>query len=148
MIKKKYTDEEIRDIKKWRSEGLTWAEISDRNGRTADAMQVKFSTLKRGISEYKEPEIPPVIVPEGVSSINERKAAAETPEQPKKVVTGKGVTVKRRILKKYTVLIDVWLNYENLEDAARIIAEFNKLTEISQGYSGRIKLFEENEIEI
>ena len=78
MKVKRYTDEEIQDIKKWRSEGLTWAEISDRNGRSADAMQVKFSTLKRGVPEYKKQEIPPVIIPEGVSSFNERKTATET----------------------------------------------------------------------
>ena len=148
MIKKKYTDEEIRDIKKWRGQGLTWAEISDRNGRSPKAMSIKFSKMSLGVPEYKEPEIPPVIVPEGVSSINERKAAAETPEQPKKVVAGNGVTVKRRIPQRYTVLIDVQVKYESLEDAAKLVKEFNKLIEVTQGYSGRMKLFEENEIEI
>lgn len=127
-----YTSKEINQIKKWRGQGLTWAEISDRNGRSPKAMSMKFSKMTLGVPEYEAPEIPPVIVPDNVKSANERK----------------GVTVKRRIPQKYTVLIDVKLNFENLEDAARIIAEFNKLTEISQGYSGRMKLFEEAEIEI
>ena len=118
MIKKKYTDEEIRDIKKWRSEGLTWAEISDRNGRTADAMQVKFSTLKRGVPEYKEPEIPPVIVPEGVSSFHERKAAAETPEQPKVLHVGEEpkLTVRARIPRGYTVTFRAEVHFKTLDE--------------------------------
>ena len=127
-----YTSKEINQIQKWRGQGLTWAEISDRNGRSPKAMSMKFSKMTLGVPEYEAPEIPPVVVPDNVKSANERKA----------------VTVKRRIPQKYTVLIDVKLNFENLEDAARIIAEFDKLTEISQGYSGRMKLFEEAELEI
>ena len=127
-----YTSKEINQIKKWRGQGLTWAEISDRNGRSPKAMSMKFSKMTLGVPEYEAPEIPPVVVPDNVKSANERKV----------------VTIKRRIPQRYTVLIDVKLNYENLEDAARIIAEFNKLAEISQGYSGRVKLFEEAELEI
>lgn len=127
-----YTDKEIKQIKKWRGQGLTWAEISDRNGRSPKAMSMKFSKMTIGVPEYEAPEIPPVVIPENVKSANERKA----------------VTVKRRIPQKYTVVIDVQVKYESLEDAAKLVKEFNKLIEVTQGYSGRVKLFEENEIEI
>lgn len=128
----KYSEKEIKQIKKWRGEGLTWAEISDRNGRSPKAMSMKFSKMTIGVPEYEAPEIPPVVIPENVKSANERKA----------------VTVKRRIPQKYTVVIDVQVKYESLEDAAKLVKEFNKLIEVTQGYSGRVKLFEENEIEI
>ena len=128
----KYTDDEIAQIKKWRGEGLTWAEISDKNGRSPKSMSLKFSKMTIGVPKYEEPVVPKVVVPDNVKSINEKKA----------------VTVKRRIPQKYTVLIDVRINYETLEDASKLVKEFNKLIEITQGYSGRVKLFEENEIEI
>lgn len=129
---KKYTDKEIANIRKWRGEGLTWAEISDKNGRSPKSMSLKFSKMTIGVPEYEEPVVPKVVVPDNVKSINEKKA----------------VTVKRRIPQRYTVLIDVQVKYESLEDAAKLVKEFNKLIEITQGYSGRVKLFEENEIEI
>ena len=129
---KKYTDKEIANIRKWRGEGLTWAEISDKNGRSPKSMSLKFSRMTLGVPEYEEPVVPKVVVPDNVKSINEKKA----------------VTVKRRIPQKYTVLIDVQVKYESLEDAAKLVKEFNKLIEVTQGYSGRVKLFEENEIEI
>lgn len=128
----KYSEKEIKQIQKWRGEGLTWAEISDRNGRSPKAMSIKFSKMTLGVPEYKAPEIPKVVIPDNVSSANERK----------------GVQVKRRILQNYTVKIDVIMTYDKLEDAAKLIDGINKLTEISQGYSGIIKLFEKNEIEI
>ena len=127
-----YTSKEINQIKKWRGQGLTWAEISDRNGRSPKAMSMKFSKMTLGVPEYEAPEIPPVVVPDNVKSANERKA----------------VTIKRRIPQRYTVLIDVQVKYESLEDAAKLVKEFNKLIEVTQGYSGRMKLFEEAEIEI
>ena len=128
----KYTDKEIKDIKRWRGEGLTWAEIEDRNGRSAKAMSMKFSKMALGVPEYKEPKITPIVIPDNVKSINERNA----------------VTVKHRVLKEYAVKIDVLLKYDSLEDAAKLVKGFNDLTQVSQYYSGEVKIFETNEIEI
>ena len=128
----KYTDKEIKDIKRWRGEGLTWAEIEDRNGRSAKAMSAKFSKMTLGVPEYKEPVIPKIVIPDNVKSINERNA----------------VTMKHRVLKEYAVKIDVLLKYDTLEDAAKLVKGFNDLTQVSQYYSGEVKIFETNEIEI
>ena len=129
---KKYTDKEIANIRKWRGEGLTWAEISDRNGRSPKSMSLKFSRMTLGVPEYEEPVIPKVVVPDNVKSINEKKA----------------VTVKRRILKDYTVKVDIIVRYDTLEEAAAIVKGINKLIEVNQYYSGIIKIIETNEIEI
>lgn len=129
---KKYTEKEIENIRKWRGEGLTWNEISDRNGRSPKAMSLKFSNMTLGVPEYKAPEIPSVVIPENVKSLNERKA----------------VTVKRRIPKDYAVKVDIIVKYDTLEDAAALIKDINKLVEVSQYYSGAINLFETNEIEL
>lgn len=100
----KYTDEEIAQIKKWRGEGLTWGEISDLNGRSADAMCVKFSQLKLGVPEYHEPEIPKVVIPGDVMSINDRVG-----EEPK-------LTVSARIPKGYTVRFRAEINFKTLDE--------------------------------
>lgn len=100
----KYTDEEIARIKKWRGEGLTWGEISDLNGRSADAMCVKFSQLKLGVPEYHEPEIPKVVIPGDVMSINDRVG-----EEPK-------LTVSARIPKGYTVRFRAEINFKTLDE--------------------------------
>lgn len=115
---KKYTDKEIEQIKKWRGQGLTWAEISDINKRSPKGMSLKFSKMSLGVPEYKEPEIPPVIVPEGVSSINERKAAAETPEQPKTLHVGEEqkLTVRARIPRGYTVTFRAEVHFKTLDE--------------------------------
>ena len=100
----KYTDEEIARIKKWRGEGLTWGEISDLNGRSADAMCVKFSQLKLGVPEYQEPEIPKVVIPGDVMSINDRVG-----EEPK-------LTVSARIPKGYTVTFRAEVHFKTLDE--------------------------------
>lgn len=114
----KYTEQEIELIRKWRGEGLTWAEISVRNGRSPKAMSLKFSKMSRGVPEYKEPEIPTVIIPEGVSSINERKAAAEIPEQPKTLHVGEDpkLTVRARIPRGYTVTFRAEVYFKTLDE--------------------------------
>ena len=114
----KYTDKEIKDIKKWRGQGLTWAEISDLNGRSPKAMSMKFSKMSLGVPEYKEPEIPPVVVPEGVSSINERRAAAEITEQPKTLHVGEEqkLTVRARIPRGYTVTFRAEVHFKTLDE--------------------------------
>lgn len=144
MKVKRYTDEEIRDIKKWRSEGLTWAEISDRNGRSADAMQVKFSTLKRGVPEYKKQEIPPVIIPEGVSSFNERKAAAETPEQPKVIHVGEEpkLTVRARIHRGYTVRFRAEVHFKTLDE----VWDYFHTEPILMAFTSECEVSEENDL--
>lgn len=144
MKVKRYTDEEIRDIKKWRSEGLTWAEIADRNGRSADAMQVKFSTLKRGVPEYKKQEIPPVIIPEGVSSINERKAAAETPEQPKVIHVGEEpkLTIRTRIHRGYTVRFRAEVHFKTLDE----VWDYFHTEPILMAFTSECEVGEENDL--
>ena len=144
MKVKRYTDEEIRDIKKWRSEGLTWAEISDRNGRSADAMQVKFSTLKRGVPEYKKQEIPPVIIPEGVSSFNERKAAAETSEQPKVIHVGEEpkLTVRARIHRGYTVRFRAEVHFKTLDE----VWDYFHTEPILMAFTSECEVSEENDL--
>lgn len=128
----KYTKEEIEQIKVWRGQGKTWGEISDLNGRPANAMCVKFSQMTLGVPEYKEPTAPKIVIPDNVKSINERNA----------------VTVKSRTLKDYAVKIDVVIKYETLEEAAKLVKGFDDLTQISQYYSGEVKIFETNEIQI
>ena len=129
----KYTDEEIARIKKWRGEGLTWGEISELNGRSADAMCVKFSQLKLGVPEYHEPEIPKVVIPGDVMSINDRareakqmindfidnpKVQYEEPEQPKTIQVGEEpkLTVSARIPKGYTVTFRAEVHFKTLDE--------------------------------
>ena len=152
MKVKRYTDEEIRDIKKWRSEGLTWAEISDRNGRSADAMQVKFSTLKRGVPEYKKQEIPPVIIPEGVSSFNERKAAteAETVEAetdtiiPEPIHVGKEpkLAVRARIHRGYTVRFRAEVHFKTLDE----VWDYFHTEPLLMAFTSECEVSEENDL--
>lgn len=126
----KYTEEEIKNIRKWRGEGLTWNEISDRNGRSPKAMSIKFSRMVLGVPEYNAPEIPPVIVPDDVKSLNERKAAT--------------VTIKSRTLINYAVEVHIpTISFDTIEEAAAFALSLRKLTE-----NGTIKIRELNEVEI
>lgn len=126
----RYTDKEIEQIKKWRAEGQTWAEISDRNGRSADAMMVKFSSLSRGIPEYKEQEIPKIVIPDNVQSINDRKEK---------------LTIKSRVPHSYAVQIELPLKtFDTLEEAAGFVNELKNAV----GCEGKTTIFELNEIEI
>lgn len=133
----KYTDEEIARIKKWRGEGLTWGEISELNGRSADAMCVKFSQLKLGVPEYQEPEIP--AAKQKIDEFIENpKVNANEPVKP-------ALRIGSRTVQSYAVEIKTpFMNFDTLDEAVDFVKQVQKTLE----GQASIRILELSEIKI